>query len=468
MQKIVVKNFGPIKEAEVEVKEILVLIGEQASGKSTIAKLIYFFKSIADDFFENFYKSDKVEYNLLLDVKRPVRIKFYDYFGSTFHLSNFSITYYYDCEGGRCLTLSLGADHRLQPVFSKGFFSSAFNKNVQSIKIGMLSVNDKLLQATDIRERLALEQDKISLIQQLSKEIDGAFMNKHSSRLYAIAGRESTVSYEATFEAYLEQSISNLLDENRKKIFKAKEQTVEEVLMIGYLKEVRRAKEIFKKSGGGFFDILKMHLDDQKLASSINERISRILKGDYVIDQYGEKIVFNGGHYVNLKDASSGQKEVVRILQDIVLCVIEKQRALRVIEEPEAHLFPIAQKQLVEMLVYMRNMNTSNQLIITTHSPYILAVMNNLLFASRVIVKNAALTNEISVRIPTEFHIDPLTFAAYSLGQDQVSCCESVFNPETGVIKQNYLDAVSDILGADFRFLYDLHAKSFKKNGGNA
>lgn len=46
MQKIIINNFGAIKYAEIEVKKILVLIGEQASGKSTIAKLIYFFKTI--------------------------------------------------------------------------------------------------------------------------------------------------------------------------------------------------------------------------------------------------------------------------------------------------------------------------------------------------------------------------------------------------------------------------------------
>ncbi|MBD2675649.1 AAA family ATPase, partial [Aphanizomenon flos-aquae FACHB-1416] len=49
MQKIIINNFGSIKYAEIEVKKILVLIGEQASGKSTIAKLIYFFKTIQED-----------------------------------------------------------------------------------------------------------------------------------------------------------------------------------------------------------------------------------------------------------------------------------------------------------------------------------------------------------------------------------------------------------------------------------
>ena len=42
MQKIIIKNFRQISYAEIEIKDFLFLIGEQASGKSTIAKLIYF------------------------------------------------------------------------------------------------------------------------------------------------------------------------------------------------------------------------------------------------------------------------------------------------------------------------------------------------------------------------------------------------------------------------------------------
>ena len=49
MQKIIIKNFGAIEYAEIEIKKVLVLIGEQASGKSTIAKLIYFFKSLKEN-----------------------------------------------------------------------------------------------------------------------------------------------------------------------------------------------------------------------------------------------------------------------------------------------------------------------------------------------------------------------------------------------------------------------------------
>ncbi|MFN4842871.1 MAG: AAA family ATPase, partial [Dolichospermum sp.] len=99
MQKIIINNFGAIKYAEIEVKKILVLIGEQASGKSTIAKLIYFFKSLRDDLFSQIYQDTQKDYfDITSDLIFPIREKFYDFFGSTLHLPNFEIKFYYSVE----------------------------------------------------------------------------------------------------------------------------------------------------------------------------------------------------------------------------------------------------------------------------------------------------------------------------------------------------------------------------------
>ena len=46
MQKIYIRNNGPVKNFEMEVKKFNLLIGEQATGKSTIAKSVYYFKTI--------------------------------------------------------------------------------------------------------------------------------------------------------------------------------------------------------------------------------------------------------------------------------------------------------------------------------------------------------------------------------------------------------------------------------------
>jgi len=52
-QRIEIRNFRQIKHADIDINNIVVLIGEQATGKSTIAKLIYFFKRLKGDFYKD-------------------------------------------------------------------------------------------------------------------------------------------------------------------------------------------------------------------------------------------------------------------------------------------------------------------------------------------------------------------------------------------------------------------------------
>ena len=47
MRKITIERFGPIKKIDVSLdKNLSVIIGQQASGKSTFAKTVYFCRSI--------------------------------------------------------------------------------------------------------------------------------------------------------------------------------------------------------------------------------------------------------------------------------------------------------------------------------------------------------------------------------------------------------------------------------------
>lgn len=43
-ERLIVKNFGPIKNAELELKKVTIFIGPQGSGKSTLAKLVAIFR----------------------------------------------------------------------------------------------------------------------------------------------------------------------------------------------------------------------------------------------------------------------------------------------------------------------------------------------------------------------------------------------------------------------------------------
>lgn len=44
MNYLKINNFGPVKDATIELKSLVVLIGGQGTGKSTIAKLLTIFQ----------------------------------------------------------------------------------------------------------------------------------------------------------------------------------------------------------------------------------------------------------------------------------------------------------------------------------------------------------------------------------------------------------------------------------------
>lgn len=124
MQKIAIKNFGPITEAEIELRKSIVLIGEQASGKSTVAKLVYYFKSLREDLFNKIYNesfNDDFAFDYTKYLIFPLREKFYDFFGSTHHMKNSQITFYYSLEENKFLTLTLNPNKELFSEFNPGF-----------------------------------------------------------------------------------------------------------------------------------------------------------------------------------------------------------------------------------------------------------------------------------------------------------------------------------------------------------
>ena len=79
MQKLVVKGqFMAVQSCEIEMRRFLLLIGEQASGKSTIAKLIYFFQTLPDAIYEEIITANGKG---LFNLKDCIKKKFSELFG---------------------------------------------------------------------------------------------------------------------------------------------------------------------------------------------------------------------------------------------------------------------------------------------------------------------------------------------------------------------------------------------------
>ena len=63
MHQLIINQLGPIRHCELDIRNTTILTGYQASGKSTIAKAVYFFRSLKEDL-------------LQLVLRREVRAQF--------------------------------------------------------------------------------------------------------------------------------------------------------------------------------------------------------------------------------------------------------------------------------------------------------------------------------------------------------------------------------------------------------
>jgi predicted ATPase len=441
MQKIIIKNFRAIEFAEIELKKILVLIGEQASGKSTVAKLVYFFKTIQDDFFVQVYESGNV------DLEQLVRRKFIEFFGLV--KRDFELEFWF----GEDKHISI--KHTDVYISLSNLFTSKEVLNIE--KIANKLSDDKKLYEDDVVNYL----ERNRLIKQLRTAINNIFNANQEDNLYVIAGRNVTVSYSDIFEQYLDSKIRRNIDNGKSP------DSTDEQLMLKFIERVKDIKQSFKGGGSfqGFYsryDNLENTKNQNSTLQKIDDQSRKILKSNYRFISDVEELRLEGKEIaIALSDASSGQQEVIRILQDLFLVVLYENKFLRIIEEPEAHLFPIAQKELIELLALAVNYQPENQLIIATHSPYILSVFNNLLFANEVVAKDASLKNEVATVIEEDFWLKAEDFRAYTLGGEE-AYCESIMSEDGGMIDQNYLDEVSEILGMEFYALRELYRKTFK------
>lgn len=461
MQKIIIKNFGAIKEAEIDIPKTLVLIGEQASGKSTIAKLIYFFRELRDDYFEGALSATKAED---IDFKKLIKEKFYNFFGTIISKKEFELIFYYNIDEISFVKIESNQTNQVEIILSeKLFLSHDFErlntaiKHAKTNKDTMDSIFD-LDKAKPFHEFLWQES-----VNAVNFYISKILNINYDTGLFIIAGRNATVQYNDLFEKYLFAEVKSRIDDNKKqKLLELKEQTVDEYLMLKFMERVSRVKTIFERNGGSFESLLKSEIKNGIYKKAEN-KISEILKGKYSSDKSGEKIHLENGGFVRLANASSGQQESIRILQDLFLVILRDEKVLRIVEEPEAHLFPIAQKQMIELLALMVNQNKENSLIVTTHSPYILSTFNNLLFASRVIEKNPSAESDVSEIVDVDFRLKATDFAAYTLKNTEGGFVSDSIMSDRGVIKQNYLDTASEMLSYEFNNLQLIHAKTFAR-----
>ena len=203
MQKIIIKNFGPVEDAEIEIKKVLVLIGEQASGKSTIAKLIYFFKGVPSYLRDHFWRHisnypEKNDTDIEQEIIAFVKDKF-DTFWASNHSEKFNITYYYDFENNRYLEISSKQEDDIYVNFSHNFIDRELNLQLQIVRKSYLRYVEKERQNPDgdlffITENY--QNDFLFFDRQLYRQ----FNKQYYDQLFMGANRNITVNSPSLFD----------------------------------------------------------------------------------------------------------------------------------------------------------------------------------------------------------------------------------------------------------------------------
>ncbi len=451
MQKIIIHNFGPVKDAEIEIKKVLVLIGEQATGKSTIAKLIYFFYELRNEMQDvvfNAMETSEVGFNES-KFEQYAQNRFLDYFSTLINHASFSVTFYYNVETNKSIHFFIDKNKHLSLKLSNHFFSK---EDFKPLELGLEELNRTTRARIQMWIGYSLKEGTNTIINKI-------LHLKKRNNLFVIAGRSASVGYSELFEKYLFAELLKKIENN----LNHKYSIVDALILKRFIEHIVFLKEDLKATTKTYaHSAIKRNVEGNPI---FEKRAWAILKGKYSIDNLGEKITHedNPKQATFLSDASSGQQEVVRILQDLEYILREKKVVLRVVEEPEAHLFPTAQKNLIEIFALMLNQNEDNQLIITTHSPYILTAFNNLLFGQAVVDKNPLAEDAVNTIVEKECRIHSKDFGAYALSKQVEGNlhCEPIFEEKTGLIDQNYLDVVSEEMSNDFNALYRIHAQSF-------
>ena len=501
MPKLFVKNFINIREAEIDMdKTLVVFIGETASGKSVLAKLIYLFQELIGDFRQhirqiNSYPPEHLKtpgQELATVFRTQIARKFREFFGDAKGFaklnsnqqetemeekqdekegthssvppplqpnidSDFEIIYHYTPESAIRLTLTDEKSLHIElPTVMDEVEDLCYNL-LEKLKSIDLKQSDSTATASDAPKetdassesdpQLNKNADQFHYILNMAigmSKITEKLAGKHRDGLFIPADRNIAANYPDALKRIFYGGIKSDLHTRA-----ASHSRANLHLIARFLEKNEEFLDIF--STQNFRSLFDERIEeesrdvDKPMMEFLLKKISFILNGEHeTTDKISQSRLFlhpMGEKTTFLENASTGHQNLIRILQDAFMSMLYNEMIFRVIEEPEAHLHPTTQKHLMHIIALMRNYIDS-QIVMTTHSPYLLAVLKNLLTAGRRSKKNPEAAAAMEARVPKLCWLMPEDVEVYHLKDGR---SHSIVQSKKKSILQNPLaDLLSD------------------------
>lgn len=430
MHTCVIHKLGPIDHIEISQKQFMVLTGSQASGKSTVAKVIYFFRTIKDDMLSLYLKlaTDQVSDKGVsgrTDINFLLVEKFVDMFGSSSQMDpSMYIRYYFDPYTFIQVSILDSPDNNN----TKSDFSMMWSENIErSMWHDFMDSNYSPHVVSEMQKR------------NKKAELTMLFHDAYDT-IYIPAGR-SLITLLATQLNYIYSTMSD-----------AQKRTID-LCTRGYLETILRIRPEFEKGLFGLESANRSNAknNEQRLRDA-KTLIQKILKGDYNYHNGDERLEIAKSQYVKINYASSGQQEVVWILNLLFYYLLQGKPTFVIVEEPESNLFPEAQKYVSELVALFYN--EGNQVLVTTHSPYVLGSINNLLYAGGM---PESMHEQAQSIVRRDFWIAPSQFASWFMCHGEAMDC---MDHELGLIQNEMIDEISQVINNEYDALSALRTRS--------
>ena len=164
-----------------------------------------------------------------------------------------------------------------------------------------------------------------------------------------------------------------------------------------------------------------------------------------------DKIRLENGEEIELTQASSGLQSIIPLLSVFDLGL--DTDTCTIIEEPELNLYSQVQKDLTEYLV-KRTKEMKAKLFITTHSPYILSTVQNLLQAGNVAAESPEKAEQVAKLVSPDKWIDYKDLTCQFFSSNGTSY--NILDDEYHTIGINQMDDVSAELSEIYDSLLDI------------
>jgi len=386
-EKIYIDGFAGLNNFEMELNRINVLIGPQASGKSVVAKLVYFCR-----WFPSYFLSQNQKYGST-DIDKIALDEVKKIFYSDTFKKDFRIEY-----ENQVLGYSISYTSYSSILFLSGIKCKPVEKYTDINKL--------------INEKLGL---KLNEIDNSTESLDTLLFSKTNlipaSRTLLTQVRQIRLK---VFDEGIQSSIDPFLSR-----FVASYHQIRDIY-------VNNEKSLTSDNGNIVSDLIK---------EILNADVEFINNEDY--------LVYKDGRRNALTQASSGEQALVPVLLQLKYIYEATRNESIFFEEPELHIFPKFQKLLLQLLITVFNdSGNDSNLFITTHSPYILTSLNNLLQAGEM---EKHLSKEklkaLEELVPKEYRINSKDFSAFQIINGKA---KNIVDDETGLIAENIIDEVSD------------------------